>query len=525
MPSLAELLSSWQDLRWTFDPAVATRVGALLHDGRLPGLDQESVKLQLAGLKSLASAVELVDLEDDGQEIDRTALLDELRAAIYRLEQEAPQRRNPAAWLGALAGALQALRAHANGTPTQRAQAALDRLSGAEEMITKAGKTLKRPAAVFVEEALELAPAVRGVARQLANEGSTWLPAMGERLMEASQRAELAIAAFESRLREDVAASEDPEAFAIGREAFDHRLHFEHALRPSSPELWRWSQHTLDEARRTAVTAAVAAGLGDDLHAAAKKLRAARPVNDLQSEILRGLARARKWIESSGAVKVPAAELRVLEMPPHQQLLGGRLHFDPEDLVYIRANPAAPASLSGPELLVEVLLELCPGRLTHRSIARALPDPVRRALATPCATDGWALYGLDIALEQGFTTDPGEIFAIRVAQLHAAARAVIDIGLHTEGFTPVAATDLLVQLLPIDRADALADVRRACAWPTYSLAAAVGRREIIELRSAWTAKASAPPPIRPSAFHEDLLSYGGLPVSLARWGMDLGLEE
>jgi len=524
MPNLSELLNSWQDLRWTFDPAVATRAGALHHDGRLPGLDGESVKLQLAGLKSLASAVELVDLEDDGQEIDRTALLDLLRASIYRLEQEAPQRRNPAAWLGALAGAFQALRAHANGTPTQRAQAALDRLNGAEQMLERAGKTLKRPASVFVEEALELAPVVRGVARQLAHEASAWLPGMAERLAAATQRAELAVAAFESKLREDVIANQESEAYAIGREAFDHRLHFEHALRPSSPELWRWSQHTLEETRRTAVTAAVTAGLGDDLHTAAKKLRASHPIGDLQAEILRGLARARKWVETSGSVALPAAELRVLEMPPHLQLLGGRLHFDAEDVVYVRSALAAPAALSGPELLVEVLLELCPGRLTHRSIARGLPDPVRRALATPCATDGWALYGLDIALEQGFTTDPAERFAIRLAQLHAAARAVIDIGLHTEGFTPGAATDLLTQLLPIDRGDALADVRRAAAWPTYSLAAAVGRREIVELRDAWRRSGTAAQKTD-AGFHATLLAYGGLPISLARWGMDLGLEE
>ena len=132
-----------------------------------------------------------------------------------------------------------------------------------------------------------------------------------------------------------------------------------------------------------------------------------------------------------------------------------------------------------------------------------------------------ALYGLDIALEQGFTTDPAELFAIRLAQLHSAARAVIDIGLHTEGFTPVAATDLLTQLLPIDRADALADVRRAAAWPTYSLAAAVGRREVMELREAWRSGGRAVG----RSFHDALLSYGGLPISLARWGMDLGLEE
>ena len=29
---------------------------------------------------------------------------------------------------------------------------------------------------------------------------------------------------------------------------------------------------------------------------------------------------------------------------------------------------------------------------------------------------------------------------------------------------------------------------------------------------------------RPKAFHDELLAYGGLPVTLARWGMELGEE-
>ena len=69
-------------------------------------------------------------------------------------------------------------------------------------------------------------------------------------------------------------------------------------------------------------------------------------------------------------------------------------------------------------------------------------------------------------------------------------------------------------------------MRRAAAWPTYSLASAVGRREIIELRQAWTASrrdGETAGGVR--AFHDSLLSYGGLPISLARWGMDLGLVE
>src|SRR5512138_1035221 len=112
MPNLSDLLTSWLDLRWTFDPALATRAHVEAHNGRLAGLDAEAVKLQVAGLRSLAGAVELLDVADDAEEIDRTALLDVLRAHAFRLEEEVPQRRNPAAWLGALADAWQSLRVH-----------------------------------------------------------------------------------------------------------------------------------------------------------------------------------------------------------------------------------------------------------------------------------------------------------------------------------------------------------------------------------------------------------------------------
>jgi len=62
-------------------------------------------------------------------------------------------------------------------------------------------------------------------------------------------------------------------------------------------------------------------------------------------------------------------------------------------------------------------------------------------------------------------------------------------------------------------------VRRASARPTYALADAVGRREIIKLRDSWRERAGPDAPIR--EFHDALLAYGGLPVSLVRWGMGL----
>ena len=47
----------------------------------------------------------------------------------------------------------------------------------------------------------------------------------------------------------------------------------------------------------------------------------------------------------------------------------------------------------------------------------------------------------------------------------------------------------------------------------------MGRRELLQLRRDWQEAAGAD--FDPRRFHDTLLSYGGLPVSLARWGMDM----
>ena len=71
-----------------------------------------------------------------------------------------------------------------------------------------------------------------------------------------------------------------------------------------------------------------------------------------------------------------------------------------------------------------------------------------------------------------------------------------------------------------ERANAEAEVRRYCAWPTYQLCYATGRRELLQLRDDFRAARGDAYSLR--AFHDAVLSYGGLPVSLTRWGLGLG---
>ncbi|MGB7212769.1 MAG: DUF885 family protein [Gemmatimonadales bacterium] len=520
MSGLGGLCRSYLDVRWIFDPAQGTRAGNAASDPLLPMLDAESVRIQLATLRSLAGAVEDLPLDDDAEELDRTALLDDLRTTIFRFEAEVPHRRNPAAWLASVAQAWQSLLAHPGGAPEARAQAALARLRGAAAVLFAAASTLKAPSVLFVDEAVALAPAVARLPERLAREAARWLPGIADQLASAASLAEGAVREFAVTLAAETDPSADAAAFAVGEDEFDHRLHFEHALHASAPELWRWGQRALDEQVEVVQRAADRVEPGADPRELAARLRQERPVGtDLQLAFLKAVARARRFVDDRGLLVAPAGDVRLLDTPEFLRWLMPIAGYEAPTVVYLTPG----VEIAREELVHVALREVCPGRHLHQAHAAGLYSDVRRLVSTPVSVDGWALYATDLMYQAGFAESVEEEFFHQVAMLHATALVMVDVGLHTRGMTPVEAITFLMDHLPLDRAMALADVRRVAAWPTYGLAAAVGRREIIQLHDAWRARADAESPIRP--FHQALLEFGGLPISLARWGMDLGLDE
>jgi len=79
---------------------------------------------------------------------------------------------------------------------------------------------------------------------------------------------------------------------------------------------------------------------------------------------------------------------------------------------------------------------------------------------------------------------------------------------------------MIEQRLHYSHAHAEAEVRRTCATPAYQLAYAVGRRELRALRDDFRRATGGDYSAR--RFHDAVLGYGGLPVSLMRWGLGLG---
>ena len=144
-------------------------------------------------------------------------------------------------------------------------------------------------------------------------------------------------------------------------------------------------------------------------------------------------------------------------------------------------------------------------------------------IGSPLTIEGWALYCEELMMAQGFLARPEEIFFQRLHLLWRAARIVVDVKLHTEGMLVGEAVQFMMKTVGLSQASAEAEVSRYCGAPAYQLCYAVGRRELSRLRDDYQARAGASYSL--GKFHDEVLSYGGLPVALMRWGMGLGGDE
>jgi uncharacterized protein (DUF885 family) len=531
-----ELCRSYLDLKYHFDPAAGSMAGLVAQDGRLGRFDSESVQAHVAALRSVSGAVEELEVDDLTEEVDRTALLGEMRSAIHKLEHERPHQRNPVFWVNHLFQGLYAVLSRTGEAAHGRGPAALDRLRAVPAFLASLEATLDAPPAVFVDSALAMLGGGGELVVQTAATLGAEAPELRDDLTAAAGAALEALKRCGTALRDEIEPDADPHAFAIGEDQFARRLHFEHAIMAGAPELWRYGLHLQEEA--TARIVELAAELSPrPWRETVDELKNDAPPDDRLFETYRAeLARGREFVAERNLVGLPDAPVELVATPPFLTSLVPFAAYEPPP-VYLGPSrgrfyvtppdPALPPEAAAQQrrghcrhsIPAMVAHEAYPGHHLQLVTAQQLGSEVRRHLWTPVMVEGWALYCEQLAGETGFYRTPEERLFHQVNLLWRAIRIVLDVGLHTRGMTPVEAVDYMVEHLPIERRSAEAEVRRYCAWPTYQLCYAVGRREILSLREAY--RSAVGEGFEARAFHDTLLGYGGMPVSLARWGMGL----
>lgn len=533
--TLASIVDSYLDLRWNLDPVAATAAGVAEHDLRLGAHGEDEVRQYVAALKSLTGAMEEVEPDGLQDEIDRTAMLDDARFLIHWLEKEQPHVRNPTFWASHVLEGLYQLLMLQDRSWDHRARAAAARIREVPAYLERAAATLRDCPAVFVETCLDVVARggalVGEVRRELA-------PPDDETFPQACDDATTALHEFAKHLREELLNDANGE-FAIGEQAFNFRLHYQHALRSTAPELWRYGLALVEEVEAELAQAAAAIEPGAPWQEVADHLRAEHPSGEeLVGVYADQMARARRFVEERGIVTIPEGALHVIATPAFLRPLipfaayhpPGAFSADRTGWFYVTPpEPGVSAEVEQRMLRDHCVYDLAstalhegyPGHHLQFLSAQAQQRTVRKVVDTPLTVEGWALYCEEMMAEEGFYSGVEELLFQKVALLWRALRIVLDVGLHTRGMGFEQAVTLLMDRVQVDRAHAEAEVRRYCAEPAYQLCYAVGRRELRSLREAYRAAQGADYSLR--AFHDAVLSYGGLPVSLMRWGM--GLDE
>lgn len=490
----------------------------------------------MAALRSLTGALEELDPDELNEEIDRTALLGEMRTTVFRFQYERPHIRNPGFWLSHLLQGLYTLLARHEPDLTSRVPAVLARLEAAPAFLDTARDTIDEPPSVFVETTLGMLGGSGQLIAEIVGVFAAASPELAERLKAAGQATLQALVAFGAAVRDEIEPASDPHAFAIGEEQFSRRLHNEHALMAGPPELWRYGLH-LQEEVTSEIEALTRRFDPRPWRVVVDELRnEAPPADQLLGAYGQEIDRTTNWILEHDLATLPEAPVEVVPTPAFLTALVPFAAYEPPP-IYLpdrtgRFYVTAPDPTLPPDVFAQqrrghcthgipsmVAHEAYPGHHLQLVTAQGLGSEVRRHIWTPVMVEGWALYCEQLMGEAGYyLTDQARLFQL-VNLLWRAVRVVLDVGLHTRGMSPAEAVDYMVEHLPIERPSAEAEVRRYCAWPTYQLCYAVGRRELLRLRDAYRAREGGA--FRARRFHDEVMGYGGLPVSLASWGMGL----
>lgn len=160
------------------------------------------------------------------------------------------------------------------------------------------------------------------------------------------------------------------------------------------------------------------------------------------------------------------------------------------------------------------LHEAIPGHHFQVSLQQendSLPK-IRRYSLIGAYAEGYALYCEGLGKELGVYTNPYMYLGRLSLEIHRAIRLVVDVGMHTKGWTREQAIRYMLDNEPTSSQDATAEIERYMAVPGQALSYKTGELKILELRHKYEKLLGDKFSLKD--FHDELLMDGAVPLSI-----------
>jgi uncharacterized protein (DUF885 family) len=172
---------------------------------------------------------------------------------------------------------------------------------------------------------------------------------------------------------------------------------------------------------------------------------------------------------------------------------------------YIRAAIEDPRPILGHEGI--------PGHFLQISIANHVANEIRRQHSDSVFAEGWALYTEEMLSRRGLYPDnsaaQGQV--LRLSR-YRAARIGVDVNLHTGRWSFEQAVSYFMDGGGLDREAAEGEAAGAASSPSQKISYITGKWQIMRLLGRY--RDTKPEGFELGAFHDQLLSYGTLPLSV-----------
>ena len=136
--------------------------------------------------------------------------------------------------------------------------------------------------------------------------------------------------------------------------------------------------------------------------------------------------------------------------------------------------------------------------------------------------EGWALYCESLGKELGVYQDPYQYFGALSEEMHRAIRLVVDVGMHTKGWTREKAIQFSLDNEGESEDAIVAEIERYMAIPGQALGYKIGQLKIISLRHKAMQELGNKFDIK--KFHNEILNAGCLPLAVLDSKMNKWIE-
>jgi len=318
--------------------------------------------------------------------------------------------------------------------------------------------------------------------------------------------------------------------FACGRDMFELMLTHRHGLDINADDLRSFGENLFNAVAAQLREITVQLQGDDNVAALTTRIQEQyRPTGDLLAIYKEQMQAAREFVETRHLVSLPAQEfLHVVETPAflrHQipfAAYWNPMPTDPAQTAYYYVTPPQDEASWGEHNLVSLqhtcVHEAWPGHhlqfvtANSRTVSRSLPRLINTSATL---YEGWALYGEQLMVEEGFLQQPESQFVLLKDRLWRALRVMLDVDLQVHGQNLSAAAQTMHERLGFSHAQAMGELSWYTQAPTVPMGYATGWALINMARTRMKAISEH---FDLRDFHDHLLSAGsiGLPWVIRR---------